>query len=108
MTYSLDFRMKVLSVKEKENLSFRKTAKRFHIGVASVMRWSKNPKPLETRNKPATKIDMEALEKDVQDNPDSYQYERAERFGVSQNGIWNALQRLNMSYKKNSKTSKSR
>ena len=108
MTYSIDFRMKVLSVKEKEKLSFRKAVKRFHIGVASVMRWSKNPKPLETRNKPATKIDMEALKKDIKDNPDSYQYERAERFGVTQNGIWNALQRLNVSYKKNSETSKSR
>jgi len=72
VTHSLDFRMKVLSVKEKGNLSFRKVAKRFDVGVASVMRWSKNPKPLKNRNKPATKIDMEALKKDIQDNPDSY------------------------------------
>lgn len=35
MTHSLGFRMKVLSVKEKEKLSFRKTAKRFDVGVAS-------------------------------------------------------------------------
>ena len=48
-------------VKEKEKLSFRKTAKRFDVGVASILRWSKNIKPLTIRNKPATKINMEAL-----------------------------------------------
>ena len=108
VTYSLDFRMKILSVKEKENLSFRKAAKRFGVGVASLMRWSKNPKPLMTRNKSATKIDMKALKKDIQDNPDSYQYERAQRFGVTQNAIWHAMKRLNVSCKKNSQASKGR
>ena len=108
VTYSLDFRMKILSVKEKENLSFRKAAKRFGVGVATLIRWSKNPKPLMNRNKSATKIDMEALKKDIQDNPDSYQYERAQRFGVSQNAIWHAMKRLNVSYKKNSQASKGR
>ena len=108
MTYSLDLRKKVFSVKEKENLSFRKLAKRFDIGVASLLRWNKNLKPLKNRNKPAIKIDMEALKKDIENNPDSYQYERAQRFGVSQTGIWHAMKRLNVSYKKNSKAPKSR
>ena len=108
MTYSLDLRKKVFSVKEKENLSFRKLAKRFDIGVASLLRWNKNLKPLKKRNKPAIKIDMEALKKDIENNPDSYQYERAQRFGVSQTGIWHAMNRLNVSYKKNSKPPKSR
>ena len=93
--------MKVLSVKEKEKLSFKKVAERFCVGVASVMRWSKNPKPLKNRNKPATKIDMEALKKDIETNPDSYQYERAQRFGVTQTGIWHAFKRLKVTYKKN-------
>lgn len=108
LTHSLDFRMKVLLIKEKENLSFRKAAKRFDVGVASIMRWSKNPKPLKNRNKPATKIDMEALKKDIQENPDAYQYERAKKLGVSQTGIWHAMNRLNVSYKKNFQTPKSR
>lgn len=108
MTHSLGFRMKVLSVKEKEKLSFRKTAKRFDVGVASILRWSKNIKPLTIRNKPATKINMEALKKDIQDNPDAYQYERAKKFGVTQNGIWHAMRRLRITYKKNSQSSKGR
>ena len=44
---------------------------------------------------------MEALSKDVKDNPDHYQYERAKTFGVSQSAIFYALKRLNISNKKN-------
>ena len=108
MTHSLGFRMKVLSVKEREKLSFRKAAKRFDVGVTSLVRWSKNSNPSKNRNKPATKINMEALKKDIQDNPDAYQYERAEKFGVTQNGIWHAMRRLGVTYKKNSQPSKGR
>jgi transposase len=108
VTHSLGFRKKVLSVKEREKLSFRKTAKRFDVGVASVLRWSKNVKPLMSRKKPAIKINMDALRKDIQDHPDAYQYERAKRLGVSQNGIWHAMRRLQVTYKKNSQSPKSR
>ena len=44
---------------------------------------------------------MVALAKDVADNPDHYQYERANTFGVSQSAIFYALKRLQISYKKN-------
>ena len=43
---------------------------------------------------------MQALARDVAEHTDSYQYERAERFGVSQRGIALALKRLGISYKK--------
>ena len=52
------------------------------------------------RNKPATKIDMSALMKDVQSYPDAYLHERAFRFGVSVTGIFLALRRLGIRYKK--------
>ncbi len=63
--------------------------------------------PKKTRNKPATKIDMKALEEDVKTYPDAYQYERAARLGVSQRAIGNALKRLGISYKKNAQASES-
>jgi transposase len=101
MTYSSDFRRKVLSVREKEGLTIAQVAARFCVGIASVTRWIKNPDPKLTRNKPATKIDMEALARDVERYPDAYQYERARRFGVSVQGINYALRRLGVTYKKN-------
>jgi len=100
MTYSIDFRKKVLEVKRREHMTLKEVSSRFSVGIASVVRWSKRVEPQKTRNKPATKIDMQALAKDVAEHPDSYQYERAERFGVSQRGIALALKRLGISYKK--------
>ena len=107
MTYSVDFRQKVLAIKEQEGLTQAEVAVRFGIGIASVTRWCKCLEPQPTRSKPATKIDMEALAQDVKNNPDAYQYERAARLGVSQRAVGNALKRLKVSYKKNTVTSES-
>ena len=101
MTYSLDFRRKVLKVKEEEQLTFASTAERFGIGKNTVLLWSKDIEPKKNRNKPATKIDMEALKKDIETYPDAYQYERAQRLGVSKSGIHYGLKRLHVTYKKN-------
>ena len=100
MTYSICFRKKVFAIKAKKKLSYEETAKYFNIGKTTLVRWNKRLEPQATRNKGATKIDMEALAEDVVANPDSYQYERAKRFGVSQRGIALALKRLGISYKK--------
>lgn len=43
---------------------------------------------------------MEALKQDVELYPDAYHYERANRFKVSSKGIFEALKRLGVSYKK--------
>ena len=106
MTYSVDYRLKVLSVKEKEKLSFAQVAKRFEVGVASVVRWSKKPIPQTHRNKPASKLDIQSLKQDITLYPDAYQYERAERLKVSASGVWHALRRLKVTFKKNSSASK--
>jgi transposase len=52
MTYSIDFRKKVLSIKEQENLTLVEVSKRLGIGQASVMRWSQDIEPKRTRTKP--------------------------------------------------------
>jgi transposase len=105
MTYPSSFRRKVLSVREKEGLTIAQVAARFCVGIASVTRWINNPEPQLTRNKPATKIDMEALARDVLEYPDAYQYERARRLGVSEKGIGHALRRMGVTYKKNTPSS---
>ena len=108
MTYSYDFREKVLKTKAKEGLGFGEVAARFCVGIASVVRWSKKLESQKTRHKPATKVDMEALKKDIEAYPDAYQYERSERLGVTQSAIWYALQRLGVTYKKNPSASQSK
>ncbi|CAK0770965.1 transposase [Gammaproteobacteria bacterium] len=106
MTYSADFRERVLQIRENEGLTYVETARRFRIGTTSLVRWEGGFEPKLTRNKPPTKINMEALKQDVEQYPDAYQYERAKRFGVSQSGIGSALKRLGISCKKVSRIRK--
>lgn len=106
MTYSQDFRDKVLKIRVDEKVSIRELAKRFGIGTTTITNWIKQPKVKKTRNKSATKIDMEALKADVAERPDAYLTERAKTFNVSPSCIFYALKRLGIVYKKNSKTSK--
>ena len=101
MTYSLDFRQKILLIKKEEKLSLDEAAKRFKVGRASIFRWTKQLQPKLTRNKPATKIKMKGLETDVEKFPDAYLSERAKRLGVSISCVWYALKRLSITYKKN-------
>lgn len=107
MTYSTDFRQKVLAIKAQEGLTQAEAATRFGIGVANLTRWNRCLEAGRTRAKPATKIDMEALAQDVKTYPDAYQYERAARLGVSQRAVGYALKRLGVSYKKNTGASES-
>ena len=53
-----------------------------------------------TRNKPATKINMDRREKDIERHPDDCQWQPGQRFGVTQSAIHYALPRLGVSYKK--------
>ncbi|CAA2929498.1 hypothetical protein ARSQ2_00590 [Arsenophonus endosymbiont of Bemisia tabaci Q2] len=46
--------------------------------------------------------------KDVEQYPDAYQKERAERFGICQKAIWQALKKIGLTYKKNSTSSENR
>jgi transposase len=100
--HSLDFRKRVFAMKEKENLTFAQTSKRFGVGMRTLFAWQKRLEPKVTRNKPATKIDMNALQRDVRTHPDRFQWERAQDYNVSAWAIGKALRRLHLSLKKNS------
>ena len=97
MTYSIELRKKVLSIKKQENLTFSEVSKRFSVGPASVVRGSQDREPQRTRTKPTTQLHWEALAQEVEEHPESYQDERAARFGVSQQGIAYAWKPLKIS-----------
>ncbi len=105
MTHPLKFRQHVLAIREKEGLTFEQTATRFGVGVASVVRWSKRIEPDQSKPR-KRKIDLKELARDVEQYPDHYQYERAERFGVTPKAIWSALKKLGVTYKKSPQASK--
>lgn len=100
MTYSVHFRKKVLAVKKKEQLSFSATSKKFNIGRNTIFSWTKKLHPQKHRDKKAIKIDYDKLIQDIKEYSDAYQYERAERLGVSRSAIQKALKKLKITYKK--------
>jgi transposase len=105
MAYPAVFRKKLLSVMKEQGLTLPEAAERFGVGMASVSRWKKNADPIFTRNKPGTKIDRDALTKDLAEHPDDFLYERAARFSVSVSGMGAAVKRLGFSRKKKPKAS---
>ncbi len=105
--YPLKFREKVLEIKKNEKLSKKETGERFQIGTTTIARWLVKIEPCLTRNKPATKINMEELKRDVAESPDAFQRERAERLRVSRRCVGDALIRLKITNKKNFVSSKS-
>ncbi len=100
MSYPLKFRKHVFKIKEEENLSYAETSERFKMGLRTLMRWALRIVSKMTRNKPAVKVKMAALEEDIKKYPNAYQRERASRLGVSQHCIYQTLKRLKVTYKK--------
>ena len=82
-------------------MSIKQACAFYDISKATLQNWLKNPniKLKLTRNKPPSKIPNEALLKDVEQHPDAYMYERAQRFSCSKSGIEAALKRLGISQK---------
>ena len=106
MTYSIDFRKQVLR-SIKGGMTIREAANFYQLSTSSIHSWQQSLVPKTTRNKAPTKISNEALLKDVEQHPDDYMYERAQRLGCSKSGIEAALKRLSNSQKKDIRTSKS-
>jgi transposase len=92
---------------QSEGESFIKLSKRFQISTTTISRWKKELFPKRSMNKKPLKIDNEVLKQDIQNYPDSYSYERGRRLGVSASGIKHAKKRIGVTYKKNTKSSKS-
>ena len=100
MTYSIDFRKKVLGVKAEGKTSIAETAKRFAIGKATIIRWMHRVDAKLRREKSTSTVNMDALKKDIELYPDGYQHERAKRLGCTRGGIYHALKRLGGAIKK--------
>ena len=105
MTYSLDFRRRVMNLKETRGLSFQQTSDLFGISMRSLFRWSDRLEPCTTRSSYIQKLDPVALARDVEEYPDSYQKERAARLGVSESAIKVGLKKLGITRKKKPHTS---
>ena len=108
MTYSTDLRERVLNF--ITNGGSKAAAERtFSISRRTIYNWLEAEDPL-TYEKPGPKgprhIDYDALEQHVADFPDNTLAERGKHFGVSTNGIFYALSKLNITRKKKRRPTK--
>ena len=99
MAYTKKFREEVLRTLKTKKLSIRKCALLFNIGKNTIVRWKSCIEVKPIIGRPIV-INLDELREDVKRYPSDYQYERAKRFGVTQNAIAEALVRAGISYKK--------
>ena len=104
MAYDKRFKTQTMEYYIK-NGDARKTSKTFGISPNTLNTWRKEYqehgefkiKPRPANNKKLNEEDLQAY---LEENPDSYQGETAAHFGVTQQCISRALQRLNITRKK--------
>ena len=70
--YKISTIKKILSIKDKEKFSIRKTSKRFCISPNTLFKWNNRIMPNSKRTCKARKLDMERLKKNVIKQPDLY------------------------------------
>lgn len=107
MAYSPQFIKKVLMLLSNGN-SYRELASKFNISPTTILNWKRGIWPKGKRNRPNTKLELLALKNDVEQYPDAYHRERAERLGVKKSCIGDNLKKLGVTYKKNADTPQSR
>jgi len=101
MTHSMDLRLRVVAFVSKGG-SKVEAAQRFSVSRATVYGWlgrtDLSPKVHGPRQR---KLDKASLLRHVRNHPEALLRERAAYFGVHINAIWEALQKLNIRFKKN-------
>ena len=100
MAYDLDLRTRVVEWVE-EGGSITKASRIYKVGRATIYRWTNRedlqPTKVERRKR---KLDWEALEKDIEENPDLKLSDRAQRLGVKPSAICYALKQMTITRKK--------
>ena len=109
MSYSVDLRKRVINFVLKGK-KIQEAYKTFNVHYNTISKWIKvyneenRLEPNPPFKKKPYKMDWEELRKYVEENPDLYQSEYAEHFGVSQGQVCKVLNKLQLTRKKKSLT----
>jgi transposase len=105
MKYEIEFKRTVLEFYDNNNYTLAEVGKMFIIDPSTISYWRKrkkdtgdvqNKKPVVKHNK----MDKEELKKMVEEQPDMYQREFAEHFGVRPSSVCKAFKVLGIKRKK--------
>ena len=105
MGYDIKFRERVIEYM-REGHTEKETAATFKVSTSTIWKWKSKLNETGTlapkkRKETWRKIDPDKLRKYVDENPDAYQREIAEYFGVRLYAVQKALKRLKITRKKN-------
>jgi len=105
MSYDIKYRQRAVEHWDAGSTK-RATAETFKVSPTTLQTWKSQLKETgdlapKKRKEYWKKIDPEKLRRYVEENPDAYQEEIAEAFGVSKSAIQKALKRLKITHKKN-------
>ena len=107
LSSSKDFEqaLRELAVKYRQNHSIKETCEAFEISATTLNKWVKRYKQTgslanKVLNRKHKKIEGAKLLKDVEEHPDDFNYERAQRFTCSAEAIRLAMKRLKITQKK--------
>ena len=106
MSYSVDLRERVVAF-VKAGGAKAEAARRFSVSEGSVHNWLKrdNLAPIKVKRR-HRKLDWNALEQHIQQEPDVRLRDRAEHFGVHTSAIWYAIKQMNITRKKTAQVSR--
>jgi transposase len=105
MAYDEKYRARAVTFKESGH-TFEQLKEVFGITNATYYRWQKNKEmtgfyaPKSEKQTRKRKIDPEKLKSAVEEKPDAYLRELAEKFNCSMGAIHKRLQQLNITHKK--------
>jgi len=100
MSYSIDLRKRVVDYVENGG-RIAQAVGLFQVGRATIYRWLGRLDLRATQVKRRKrKLDWQALEKDVKENPDTKLIDRAKKFGVRPSAIFYALKEMKITLKK--------
>lgn len=104
MTYSHDLRKRALEYIEKGNTK-AETSRVFGVTVQTLINWVKrknhgNLPSNPTRNRQPQKLDSEKLKAYIQEHPDAFLREIAQKFKVSLTTVFYGCKRLKITLKK--------
>jgi len=100
--YSIDYKRRAVEYKQ-EGHTFKELKEAFKIPNQTYYRWAEEYRYGFERPEPAErprKINLEQLKQAIEENPDAYLKELAEPFGVTEQAVFYALKKLNITLKK--------
>jgi transposase len=108
MAYSIDLRKRCVEYYVDGKHTKAETAKVFQVSTATVSRWRAEfrdngvwESTYKIGSRTPRKLKYEELNAYVNEHPDAFLYEIAAKFGVSGEGVRNALKRYKITLKKN-------